>query len=370
MFLNFLPFFMMQVDENNNLELVNSSWKVPVFLFCFSPYCGYCKQVHPYWIKVAEKFKDDPHLIAAELDCVAHNDLCSNYYKVTGYPSFVTMTKGKQKIEHDIDRTYPGILKHANKLKAINLDELCNRWNDSFISDFIDDYPAFVLSTTGDLKSSCSIIDKLCDHDVSALDTSIYAKIEQREMSFMVHLSNITKIEMKESFSLEEAKKFYKKYSERNFVMMKMKDLMEHKRPLVIMITKDLDDVKKLKYFAANHYNYYWAVISYQQFDNINNGIIPVDDERLPVAIVTNEKKNMYVLVHEANEKLLKPIVETEFKELKGIKNKRLKLVFRDTDEEPENKEPTRLELFGLICVITAIIIFAANAIKIETKDE
>ena len=178
MFLNFLLFYVMQLTDKTNLQTVNMSWKVPVFLFCFSPYCGHCKAVHPYWTQMSDDFIDDPRIIIAELDCVQYNSICTKYYKVAAYPTFFSILKGEFKKEQKLERTYEGLSMRAQQLTQLDMDELCNKWNQSDLPKHYNAYPLFVINHTGKMKNACSFIEQFCTTNKLSRD-NVYSQAQQ-----------------------------------------------------------------------------------------------------------------------------------------------------------------------------------------------
>lgn len=52
----------------------------------YAPWCGHCKNAKPEYMRAAEKYRDDPKVEFAAVDCTKHSSVCSAY-EVRGYPS-------------------------------------------------------------------------------------------------------------------------------------------------------------------------------------------------------------------------------------------------------------------------------------------
>lgn len=57
------------------------------FLLIIFSGCGHCKKAKPEFTNAAEKYKDDPKVEFAAIDCTTQQSLCS-LNEVKGYPTF------------------------------------------------------------------------------------------------------------------------------------------------------------------------------------------------------------------------------------------------------------------------------------------
>ena len=179
-----LPFFAFKLNDRLNTYVMNQSWKVPVFVFCYSPHCGHCKEIHPDWEKLAEEYKNDPKVIIAELNCEAYHHTCSHEHHVNGYPGFRIVLKGNSKT-YDGSRHYNGLKEKIDELRLLKMDELCNVLDNNQLNSSLN-YPAFVLNYTGNLKEGCAFIDKLVGRDYNLAD-QFYINYNQSEMDMAIY---------------------------------------------------------------------------------------------------------------------------------------------------------------------------------------
>lgn len=66
--------------------------------------CGHCKKAKPEFAAAAEKFKDDPRVELAAVDCTKHSAVCS-VYSVKGYPTIKYFSYLKTVRDYDGGRT-------------------------------------------------------------------------------------------------------------------------------------------------------------------------------------------------------------------------------------------------------------------------
>lgn len=72
------------IDENYKTFLKK---KKHVLVMFYAPWCGHCKKAKPEFTAAAEKYKDDPKVEFAAVDCTLQQALCSAN-EVKGYPTF------------------------------------------------------------------------------------------------------------------------------------------------------------------------------------------------------------------------------------------------------------------------------------------
>ena len=359
MFINFLIFYVMQITDKTNLQAVNMSWKVPVFLFCFSPYCGHCKSVHPFWTQMSEDLKDDPKVIAAELDCVQYNSICTKYYKVNSYPTFFSLLKGEFKKEEKLERTYEGLTKRAQELKRLNMDELCNKWNQSDIPTYYDEYPLFVLNYTENMKKACSFIEEFCKTNKLSRDI-VYALPNQTELGLTVYFDNETYIKMDSQFKNDNILSFITEYQTKNFEQLKWDKVLQKKRAVAILVLRSESDLKQYKPIVTKYNKkYYFSYIIISKFRTMVNKKFTIDDSSLPAVFISNDKKTKYILKTEISTKTLKDELEKEFNSFKGIKNKKLSKIFKEQTLINKDDTISRLTLVAIALAIAAIIVIA-----------
>lgn len=90
------------------------------------PGCGHCKKAKPEYTNAAEKFKDDPKVEFAAVDCTVHQGICSAY-DVKGYPSIKYFSYlNKEKFDYTGGRTVRGFFTDE-KSSTFNLNFVCFR---------------------------------------------------------------------------------------------------------------------------------------------------------------------------------------------------------------------------------------------------
>lgn len=346
----FLPFYSLKLNEKMHFNVMNQSWKVPVFLFLYSPHCGHCKEVKPDWKNLSQLYKNDPKIIIAELNCENYNHICSKRHEVTGYPSWRYILKGHSR-SYSGERDLNAFKTEAERLKSLKMDELCQVLNENKLNSSLN-FPAFVINHTGTLKEACALVDKFVDKDYS-LENQFYLNVNQSEMSASVYSSPEHSVILDSPYSNKKFKKFLKEYKTKAFATIKWSEAMSKNRPLVIMIVNDLKDVNQYKDFGVKYLSHYFAAITVERFKFLNGGSIPIDKVNYPAAIITNDKKNRYVILSDVNTSIIENAITQDFESLDNIKQKRLSFIFRDLVLFPGSKFSNTT----IYLIITAIVV-------------
>ena len=68
-----------------------------------APWCGHCKRFKSHFALVAEKFKDEPNIAFARVDCVAQEKLYEKF-KIVGFPTVKLFRHGVYSDTYDFAR--------------------------------------------------------------------------------------------------------------------------------------------------------------------------------------------------------------------------------------------------------------------------
>lgn len=93
-FLLLSNFYRLAITDNNYNKLNNLTYKVPVLLLAFSPYCQHCQAIHPSWVKLEDKLATNTNILISSIDCESYNRIC-NDFKIKLYPTFAEIINGK-----------------------------------------------------------------------------------------------------------------------------------------------------------------------------------------------------------------------------------------------------------------------------------
>ena len=138
------------VDKTNVDKLQSDSYKIPVFILFYSPYCGHCQKVHPVWEQLMSNFKDDNEIIVAEVNIYTNRAASNKILSVSAVPTFASYIDGKATAIR-VTRTLQEFTKTVNEIKEnfkkthhkdnnnINNDNnsddvlniSCNYWNEN-----------------------------------------------------------------------------------------------------------------------------------------------------------------------------------------------------------------------------------------------
>lgn len=158
------------VDQKNFKSLVDMSFSLPVFIVFYSPYCGHCQRMHPDWIQFMERYKDDPYIVAAEINCIEFRKEAGTLMSISGYPTFAVVNNGKGS-QVSVTRTTKDFCAKAEELKILYPPKSQSRVKCHFFKNNADDikYPYMTLlssyiTTQADQDSKNIIrgIDDVC----------------------------------------------------------------------------------------------------------------------------------------------------------------------------------------------------------------
>lgn len=116
LFLYFSSSIRIIVDKTNFQSLIDISFRLPVFIVFYSPYCPHCTRMHPDWLQFMEKYKDDPFIVAAEINCMEFRKEASKIMSITGYPTYAVVIDGHGKAV-SVERTTAKFCAKAEEIK-------------------------------------------------------------------------------------------------------------------------------------------------------------------------------------------------------------------------------------------------------------
>jgi hypothetical protein len=166
-------------------DFLSQTFRLPAFVFMFSPYCGHCQAVLPTWRQLIDKYASEPDVIVGELDCVGHSKACRALSESQEWPSFVTFTKGRG-VRINPHRHLESLSAEVEKLRRHNLSLSCLAWPD----DFDSVYPFFLYrSHLESAEQSCASIRELADH-VPHAAFHVFLVPNSNRTSLEVHLND------------------------------------------------------------------------------------------------------------------------------------------------------------------------------------
>ena len=281
---------MIVTQEKHNMNLFSMSWKIPVFIFCHSPYCSICNGIHPSWKNLSKTYENDPRIMIAEIDCNSYDSICSNSYKVKSYPSFVKVIKGipkKFNAGHDFD----SLDSDVHELLQIKMNELCKPFPTNNVI-----YPALVFSLNMSKVDSCGFVDDILKQIDISVGSQIYANENQTENSLQVYITKENKIPMNMPFSNENIIAFINEFKTPNFAIVKWSEALNKNRTTLIIVISNQTQLKLFDHIANNNsQKYYWGSITTKKYYELSGFSIP--ESHTPALIYGSKIKNSYCVL-------------------------------------------------------------------------
>ena len=350
----FLFYSMIVTQEKHNLNLFNMSWKIPVFIFCHSPYCSICNGIHPSWVNLSKKYENDPKIMVAEIDCNSHDSICSNSYKVKSYPNFVQIIKGiakKVSAGHDFE----SLESDVNELLGLKMNELCKTYPSNDVN-----YPALVFSLKKNKVDSCTFVDDILKKIDLSVSSQIYANDNQTEESLYAYINKDNKIPMNLPFTTENILNFIQEFKTPNFAIVKWSEAINKNRTTLIVVVSDQNQLKPFNILANdNSIHYYWASITTKKYYELSG--YTITESETPALIYGQKTKNNYCLITNINETtILQKIENEEYCSSGTIINKKMNNVFHDYLLFPGKSQNFRRGVIILVTCIALVIIYYA----------
>lgn len=279
------------VNDTNTDELLQLSKKTPVFFLVFSPHCGHCAKMHPFWIQMMEKYNETQDLIIAEADALASHKGAHKLFQVRGYPSFAEIYKGKVTEYKVIDRTLEGLCKYAEKIRTRDTNEICSTWTG-------ERYPAMLFGVQKTEQQSCNRLKRVIENaGVREYFCHVHPNITS---DLMAMYSEDVFIEMNAS-SEQEMVDLVKDYSRDVFGNWEIATYKETKRKVMIVVYQYYGHIQELKVqgkflikdwllgkMTLHDYN------SLPSFENLT-------ETDLPAMLISDEKRETFTIWKSVN---------------------------------------------------------------------
>lgn len=352
MLLNFLPFLSMRISGDKLADHIsNISWSVPVFIFCYSPYCSICNSLHPSWDNLSKLYKDDPKIMIAEIDCNSFYYICESKYRSKAFPNFIRLLKGIPKTIHP-DFNYDGFTKRADELKNLNMNELCER----FPLSEKQKYPALVLSTPKSKAECCAQLDYLIKEDAS-LANQIFCIHNAKSEQFDAYMNHNSYVTMDKNVTTQNMIAFSQEYRTPFFTSVRWSEILKRNRTIVIIITEKIDDNGDFKSVAEkNSKKFYFQLLTRSKYNELSfKGLKKTD---VPALVVGAKKKDKFAVYTNISPNNVMDIAQGEFGKNGVIVNKKMSSVFHDFILFPGRSRLFRYTMYALcIAIIVGMII-------------
>ena len=350
MYVFFLISYVLQYDSIEMQEkLLNMSWKIPILVFCYSPFCGICQSIHPKWDNLSKIYRDDPHIMLAEIDCTLNKRICTKYYGVSAFPHFVKILKANSKITN-IDISYDSIHNKIKELANLNMSELCERYPKEE-----QNYPTIVISKTTNHFSCCQLIDNVTKSN-PALLKYFTAKDHQEEDKVEAFITKNISIRMKDPINIKNIYDFVNEYKSENFGYLKWSEVLSKTRKIIILIVKRINDTNPfIQVSNENSEKYYWSRITASKYLEFES---KVDESNLPAAIISNDSKSKYAIIYNVTPETIMSSIEKPLGSHGKTIHKNMNKVFIDYKLFPGMSKNMRNAIYILVAALIFILVF------------
>jgi hypothetical protein len=209
----------------------------------YSPHCGHCREVRPFWGQLLDDFSNDPRIIIGEIDCVAEAAGCSSLFESSGYPTFVQFVRGRG-IRMNPTRTLEGLKAEATTIRLRNLSLPCR----CYPFDFRGVYPAFVYESPVRKEASvCGLLQRI-GRTVPRAARLLYLSSGRRQ-ELSVLLSERESVSHSGRLSTDSAEAFMTDWSMVSFGHWEMKEGLRTARRFAFFVTEG--DFQEQRFRAA-----------------------------------------------------------------------------------------------------------------------
>ena len=194
--INFIFSVRMIVNDKNVNQIIEKSSFTPVFCVCYSPYCGPCKKMHPFWIELMKLYAFDPYIIVAECDAKNNRDAALKLVHFSKFPTFALIIKGSGTIL-TVTHNLPSFISKAEEIKEITIDEKCKYFPNDF-NNMRDSFPVISFPKNDNYYIDCVKLKKIAkatslNPRLFFLSNSTSDPIIHYSSNKNTHLSNIRK---------------------------------------------------------------------------------------------------------------------------------------------------------------------------------
>lgn len=205
----FFLFIRQYITPSAISEMLSSDTHPPSFIFAYAPWCPHCKVLFQIWEELSEKYKDDPSISIARLNCTDGENVkvCSRIH-VRGFPSFFTCTDKVLK-SIDVSRNMRDFENVVKKLKKESDREIVKSKLQSA------KFPYFIF-TIGNGNYAAQDITQMALNALNVDPERVYVRMRNVGIncSLLVYRDPTQFEKMPEIFNLKSIKEFISKYYE------------------------------------------------------------------------------------------------------------------------------------------------------------
>jgi thiol-disulfide isomerase/thioredoxin len=198
-----------RVIANNSYKgFLRETYTRPGFVLMYSPYCGSCKQIHPTWHELMDKYESATDIIIGEIDCIENRAACHEMLAVPGWPSFGGFAKGRGN-HIEPDRTLEAFVAVAESIRRRNLSLPCL----VFPADFDDQSPYFLYRSSGaSSEAACTFVRRVASA-VPRAAPRLYLVEGSRQTSLTVILTADRILKYRMPFTFPKVRQFVAEWS-------------------------------------------------------------------------------------------------------------------------------------------------------------
>ena len=287
----FLVSLKFTAHENNSHLIVSTSHEIPVFLLMYSPHCGHCIKVHPVWKELMDKYEASKKIMIAEIDCVNYREQCKSVFSASGWPTFLTIVKGKI-TQIRPTRTLEFFSQVADHLIQRDYSIPCLMYP----VDFAHEFPSFVLSLK-DTKDAevCRQLKQIEGFVPGIEHRTFFIPAPASETEYAAVLANDIVVNFEQELSIPLMVKWTHDMSLMAFGNWRLDEGLVTCRRFAFMVTSDLRQVSRFKSAASSVIkDALVGKVDYSEFTEKEPGV----NVTAPALVFADKEKQKFFIVN------------------------------------------------------------------------
>jgi thiol-disulfide isomerase/thioredoxin len=268
----------------------------PVFIFAWTPWCGYCRAAMPGWRKLSAELSSDPSVVMASLNCTAQSALCRSM-GIRGYPTFYDYFRGFLRRPRLSNHSFASFSSEAVRLRRIAKGEFVIAQRPSRVH-----FPSFVFRLNKSDNASKAIAREVAGRSPFLLDSRFYFEFGAfATPGVTALLGKKESVEMKGDFALEAVAGFVADYPITPFSGWKFFEIEKMRRLFGLYFEKEGAEppeaiVKWAKGLTEEVLFGKFESLGKKKFDNL----FDANKSEVPIVVLLSMKERKYQLIQRA----------------------------------------------------------------------